>query len=167
MENSPFQWATYAQSKHSLLGSREGLVGHCCSHWRVTNTCPLQSWAELSQAGERRVTRKVKILMLILEQWEEWWLLQLPGMMPCPREARGSQNWVEFGQDPSVFLLVPFIPCSDLNILSTSRIYLDQRKTPLKCQGSFQDNCYIKLASILNSAPVKLLTGQPTLILNH
>lgn len=50
----------------------------------------------------------------------------------CPREAMGSHSWVELGQDLSVFLLVPFMPCSDLNILSTSHIYLDQKKNTIK-----------------------------------
>lgn len=48
MENSPCRSATCAQFKHSLLGSREEPVDRCRSHWRLTNTHPSHSWAELN-----------------------------------------------------------------------------------------------------------------------
>lgn len=53
----------------------------------------------------------------------------VPGMMPCPRKAMGSHNWVELGQDLSVFLLVPFIPCSDKHPLNFSYIFRPKKNT--------------------------------------
>lgn len=102
---------------------------------------------------------------------EEWWLVQLPGMMPCPREASGSQNGALVWSLDKIFesFLGPFYTLLRFTHPPNSSCIFRPKKNTIKMPRRFSRQlfCYIKPASILNSASVQLLIGQDTSILNY
>lgn len=124
------------QFKHGLPVSREDteLHNHCHSTEGQTLICLP---ADLSKP-----------------RWEETKRNnELKGVSPrmggcgcsCPQELVAHMLILGVWTWPSSPPLGSFYSLLGLHSLSTSSVYLVQRKTPLKCQGGFQDNCFIIL----------------------